>query len=111
MYVCENIGIGAWDVRTLSYTGALALAVNELKRYRWDIVDSSDSVRQDGVEMESSTMIGTKFDHPEEKTMQEGVAMILNKKSTKALIGYQLVSQLLVARFRTKFTKMAVMLT
>jgi len=53
----ENIGTGLWKVRTLSCTEALALADNELQRYKWENHRTlSDKMVW---KRESSTMIST----------------------------------------------------
>src|SRR6218665_185429 len=48
----------------------------------------------------------------EDNQLKEGVAVIMNEKATKTLIGYQLISQrLMSAKFRNKFAKMTVIQT
>jgi len=45
----QNIGTGTWNVGTLSYTGAFALAASELERYvyRWDRTLWDSMVREE----------------------------------------------------------------
>lgn len=88
----ENIGIGTWNVWTLSYTGALVLAVNELERYRWDIIGLCET-----------RWLGK----GEYSRLQS--SNIPKKNAIKAIIGYRLEShRLMSARLRTKFSKMTV---
>ena len=111
----QNIGIGAWNVRTLKYAGGLALVIQEINRYQWDIVGLSET-RWKGKGEFYTTVEGLQYkvlcSGRDDEISREEVALLLNQKAAKALIGYQAVSsRIIMARFTTKFCKMTVIQT
>lgn len=103
-----ELGIGTWNVNTLSYTGALALAIRELERYRWDIVGLCET-RWSGKGEFYHDQYHVLTSGREDTKLLYGVAMILSKKASQAMIGYKLISErLMYAKFHTAFGKMTV---
>jgi len=67
--------VGCWNVRTLHTIGALEVLLNELEKYRWDVMGISethwtgmDDFRRDGFRIISSG---------QENAHRSGVALIL----------------------------------
>lgn len=104
----EKVYIGTWNVRTLHATGQLDILLHQLKNVSWSIMGLSE-VRWTGA---------GEFDKGEYKVIysgrtddkhRQGVAMILKKEATRALIGYDTVGpRILKARFRTSCGKATV---
>ena len=92
----NTLTVGTWNVQTLWTTGKLELLRNEMKRFRYDIVDSSE-VRWTGKgETSNRDFIWS----GEDKAHVRGVGMLLSDRARKALIGYNPInSRVVTARF------------
>ena len=92
----NTLTVGTWNVQTLWTTGKIELLRNEMKRFRYDIVDISE-VRWTGKgETSNRDFIWS----GEDTTYVRGVKMLLSDRARKALIGYNPISsQLITARF------------
>ena len=92
----NTLTVGTWNVQTLWTTGKLELLRNEMKRFRYDIVDISE-VRWTGKGETSNRDFSWSG---EDKTHRRGVGMLLSDGARKALIGYDPVnSRVIKARF------------
>ena len=92
----DILTIGTWNVRTLWETGKLSLLMNELKRFRYDIIGVSET-RWTG---KGETATGDFIWSGEEKIHANGVGFLLSRKAKNALIGYNPVSsRVITARF------------
>ena len=92
----NTLTVETWNAQTLWATGKLELLRNEMKRFRHDIIGISE-VRWKGIgETSNRDFIWS----GEDTTHVRGVAMLLNDKARKALIGYNLVNlRIIAARF------------
>ncbi|CAF1510283.1 unnamed protein product, partial [Rotaria sp. Silwood1] len=88
--------VGTWNVRTLWATGKLELLRNEMKRYKYDIIDISE-VQWTG---KGETSNGNFIWSGEASTHSKGVGILLSTKAKKSVLGYNPInSRLITARF------------
>ena len=102
--------VGAWNVRTMYETGKTAQVMNEMKRYKINILGLSE-VRwtQSGKVMLSSgeTML---YSGREDGQHHEGVGIAIEKETAKSLLEWEPISPRIIrARFYSKFTKTTVL--
>ena len=98
-----NIHIGTWNVRTIKEDGALEIVIDQLEHYSWEIVGLCETHRTEKGEFyHGSYRILTSG--REDGIHREGVALILTKKASSALLSFEPISpRMLKARFRTRF--------
>jgi exonuclease III len=99
----EDIHIGTWNVRTIKEDGALEIVIDQLEQYRWEIVGLCETHQTEkGEYYHGSYRILTSG--REDGIHREGVALILTKKASSALLSFEPISpRMLKARFRTRF--------
>jgi len=99
--------IGTWNVRTLFQCGRLDQVLEEMQKYKLDILGLSE-VRWTGQGRFTSGQ-ATILYSGREKDHYQGVGILLNKNATKALIGWKPVSErIITARFATRHAKITV---
>lgn len=103
-----DIHIGTWNVRTMKDDGALEIVINQLEHYKWEIVGLCETHRTEKGEFyHGSYRILTSG--REDGIHREGVALILTKKASSALLSFEPISpRMLKARFRTRFGAMTI---
>ncbi|XP_072051743.1 craniofacial development protein 2-like [Amphiura filiformis] len=104
----ETIGIGTWNVRTLYQTGNFEILLNQIEKYKWEILGIAETHWIDSGEFISK---GYKIlCSGNDSIHRAGVAILLNKKAQNALLGYNPISaRLLSARFQTQNGAMTVL--
>ena len=103
-----KIGIGTWNVRTLHQTGNLTLLMHQLEKFDCEIMGIAEThwtdtgdFTQEGYQILSSG---------NDSTHRAGVAIILNKNTQRALLGYNPISErLITARVRTQIGAATIM--
>eukprot|EP00057_Strongylocentrotus_purpuratus_P005406 XP_003730910.1 PREDICTED: craniofacial development protein 2-like [Strongylocentrotus purpuratus] len=96
------IGIGTWNVRTLNQDGKLDILLNQLEKFKWEVIGVSETShwKESGDFTEGGYKV---LCASEEDVHRRGVALILNKQAQKALLGYNTISpRLISARFQTQ---------
>ena len=101
----ETLFVGTWNVRTMYAVGQLDILLHQIRKLRWSVMGIAETRWTGTGEM-------NKGDHKiiytgrEDGKHQEGVALIMDKRATRALIGYTTRgSRLIKARFRTAMGK------
>lgn len=93
----QKMNIGTWNVRSLFQPGKLQITENELLRLKMDIVGLSETRWTDSGNGNMLIYSGM------EKKHEHGVAMWLNKKVAKSVIGYNPVNErILSVRIKAK---------
>ena len=100
----KNLRIGSWNVRTLYEAGKTAQTVQEMQKYRLDILGISETRwSQEGQKKLSTEELVIYSGHEDEKQHRDGVGLILNKTAQKTLRGWEAHGpRLLMASFTTK---------
>ena len=91
--------VGCWNVRTLLTTGALEVLLNELEKFRWDVMGISEThwTGVDDFRLKGCRIISS----GQERTHRSGVALILGPLAQAAFIGCNPVNdRILTARFQ-----------
>ena len=106
----QKMRMGCWNVQTLYQTGRMPQVVKEFDNYNLDIL---------GVNEVRWTCTGKRrlasghtivFSGRSDDQHSEGVALLLNRKTEKALLEWKpFGSRLLKARFHSKYTKLSVL--
>ena len=105
----QHLRIAAWNVRTMYETGKTAQVVNEMKRYQIDILGVSEMRWNDSgtLTLNSGEMVC--YSGRSGGNHEQGVGLIMNKKSAKCLIGWEPVSSRIIrARFYSKYVKTSI---
>ena len=97
----KTIGIGTWNVRTLYQSGKIEILLNQMDKFRWEILGVCETHWTDSGEF---TIDGYKIlCSGNENIHRAGVALILTRYAQKALLGYNPISpRIISARFKTK---------
>ena len=99
--------ICTWNVRTLFQCGRLDQVLNEMQKYKLDILGLSE-VRWTGQGRFTSGQF-TMLYSGREKDHYQGVGILLSKNTAKALIGWKPVNErIITARFATRHAKITV---
>ena len=106
----QKMRVGCWNVQTLYQTGRMPQLVKEFDNYNLDILGVSE-VRWTGTGKRRLASGHTiVFSGRSDDQHSEGVALLLNRKTEKALLEWKLFgSRLLKARFHSKYTKLSVL--
>ena len=90
-----------WNVRTLSHDEDIDLLLNSLAAYRWNVVGARETIWS---EMREMSINALKILHSGGTgAKQAGVALILSKSASMALVSYRPINDRLIsARFRTQ---------
>ena len=96
-----DIGIGTWNVRALYQPGNLEILLNQMQKFKWEILGISETHWTDSGEFSTD---GYKILCAGNDSIHRGgVALILNKQAQNALLGYNPISpRMISARFQTK---------
>ncbi|XP_072021929.1 craniofacial development protein 2-like [Amphiura filiformis] len=102
-----NIGIGTWNVRTLHHDGNLEILLNQMQKFRWEILGLAETHWTESGEF---TIDGYKILSSGNLSVHRKlVGLILNKVAQSALLGYNPISpRLISARFQTKTGAIAI---
>ena len=102
--------VGCWNVQTLYQTGRMPQLIKEFDNYNLDILGVSE-VRWTGTGKRRLASGHTiVFSGRSDDQHSEGVALLLNRKTEKALLEWKRFgSRLLKARFHSKCTKLSVL--
>ena len=106
----QKMRMGCWNVQTLYQTGRMPQLVKEFDNYNLDILGVSE-VRWTGTGKRRLASGHTiVFSGRSDDQHSEGVALLLNRKTEKALLEWKpFVSRLPKARFHSKYTKLSVL--
>ena len=106
----QKMRVGCWNVQTLYQTGRMPQLVKEFDNYNLDILGVSE-VRWTGTGKRRLASGHTiVFSGRSDDQHSEGVALLLNRKTEKALLEWKpFGSRLLKARFHSKYTKLSVL--
>ena len=106
----QKMRVGCWNVQTLYQTGRMPQLVKEFDNYNLDILGVSE-VRWTGTGKRRLASGHTiVFSGRSDNQHSEGVALLLNRKTEKALLEWKpFGSRLLKARFHSKYTKLSVL--
>ena len=106
----QKMRVGCWNVQTLYQTGKMPQLVKEFDNYNLDILGVSE-VRWTGTGKRRLASGHTiVFSRRSDDQHSEGVALLLNRKTEKALLEWKpFRSRLLKARFHSKYTKLSVL--
>ena len=106
----QKMRVGCWNVQTLYQTGRMPQLVKEFDSYNLDILGVSE-VRWTGTGKRRLASGHTiVFSGRSDDQHSEGVALLLNRKTEKALLEWKpFGSRLLKARFHSKYTKLSVL--
>ena len=106
----QKMRVGCWNVQTLYQTGRMPQLVKEFDNYNLDILGVSE-VRWTGTGKRRLASGHTVvFSGRSDDQHSEGVALLLNRQTEKALLGWKpFGSRLLKARFHSKYTKLSVL--
>ena len=106
----QKMRVGCWNVQTLYQTGRMPQLVKEFDNYNLDILGVSQ-VRWTGTGKRRLASGHTiVFSGRSDDQHSEGVALLLNRKTEKALLEWKpFGSRLLKARFHSKYTKLSVL--
>ena len=106
----QKMRVGCWNVQTLNQTGRMPQLVKEFDNYNLDILGVSE-VRWTGTGKRRLASGHTiVFSGRSDDQHSEGVALLLNRKTEKALLEWKpFGSRLLKARFHSKYTKLSVL--
>jgi len=99
--------IGTWNVRTVFQCGRLDQVLNEMQKYKLDILGSSEVRWTDQGRITSGQT--TILYSGREKHHHQRVGILLNKNAAKPLTGWKPVSErIITARFATRHAKATV---
>ena len=108
----QKMRVGCWNVQTLYQTGRMPQLVKEFDNYNLDILGVSE-VRWTGTGKRKRRLASGHtivFSGRSDDQHSEGVALLLNRKTEKALLEWKpFGSRLLKARFHSKYTKLSVL--
>lgn len=106
LFTCtEKLFIGTWNIRTLFAAGSLDILLHQLHDYRWSIVGLAET-RWTGAGEFTKDDYRIIYSGRKDDKHQEGVAFVLRKEASNALLGYKcLGSRIITARFRTSIGK------
>ena len=106
----QKMRVGCWNVQTLYQTGRMPQLVKEFDNYNLDVLGVSE-VRWTGTGKRRLASGHTiVFLGRSDDQHSEGVALLLNRKTEKALLEWKpFGSRLLKARFHSKYTKLSVL--
>ena len=100
--------IGAWNVRTMYETSKTAQVINEMKRYRLDILGIGEC-RWTGSGRLTTSDGSLILYSGHQDTNSHGVAIILSREKPRTLIEWEPVSERIIrARFDSKFCKLII---
>jgi hypothetical protein len=92
--------IGCWNVRTLYSTGALQILLQELERFRWDVMGVAET-HWDGVDDKICGGYRVLSSGREDSVHRAGVALILGKRAQGSLLDLEPVNdRIITARFK-----------
>ena len=100
----KDLRIGSWNVRTLYEAGKTAQVIQEMQKYRLDLLGISETHWSQAGEKRTRTGEFIVYSgHEEEGQHKDGVAIILNKRAQKTLRGWEAHGpRILMASFTTK---------
>ena len=97
----ETMFVGTWNVRTLYAVGQLDILLHQLREVQWSVMGIAET-RWTGTGEMNKGEYKIIYAGREDGKHQEGVALIMEKRATRALLGYTTIgSRLIKARFRT----------
>ena len=105
--------LGTWNTRTLNQLGKKEEAAKEMKRYNLDILAIQESrlIGQGRSQIALENWRGEILWSGEEKYHQAGVAVILNKKASDALLAWKPISERIIyIRLGSKFSKLSLII-
>lgn len=92
--------MGTWNVRTMYATGTTRILMNELQRFRWDIIGLSETHLL-GIQ-EYRTKEGKIYCAGGENQHQAGVALVLSRRAQRCLLECRPTNKrIIMARFQT----------
>ncbi|XP_013401097.1 uncharacterized protein LOC106166982 [Lingula anatina] len=100
--------VGAWNVRTMFETSKTAQVINEMKRYRLDILGISECrwIGSGRLTTNDGSLI---LYSGHESTHSHGVAIILSREKARTLMEWEPISERIVrARFDSKYCKLTI---
>lgn len=100
--------VGAWNVRTMYATSKTAQVIDEMRRYRIDIMGISEC-RWTGSGRLTTNDGSTVLYSGQQETHSQGVAIIISKAKTKSLIEWEPINERFIrARFDSKYCKLTI---
>ena len=105
----HQVRVAAWNVNTMYQTGKTAQVVKEMKRYSISILGISEMRWTESGIMTINSGETICYSGRKDGLHQEGVGIIMDKKSRRSLMGWELVNERIVrARFYSKYAKTTV---
>ena len=105
----HQLRCGSWNVRTLAESSRVAQVINQMGKYRLNILGISE-VRWPGSGLyDSPTGERMVYSGRKDNQMRDGVGLIMDKKAKKSLMEWEPVShRILRARFYSRHAKMTI---
>ena len=105
----QMLKVGAWNLRTMYECSKSAQVVNEMRRYKLDVLCISECRWADCGSEILSTREKIIYSRRRDGKHTEGAAIILNKNAQKPLIEWSpLDERIITARFYSTFTKLTI---